>query len=1282
KRAEARGLTDAELAREKAAVEGEQDDEQRQRREARRVDAERIKDELKDFRAPELETDKAVEAKRAVELLKAQKALQKVQKEAQKANRNIDKDEGVEPKAYVLEVTGAEDMDEKVQRDIENDLRTLKTRAFLSEVGDVGGADYEATLGRHIGVGAYNSVNSLSLATAGAALVDRDVVDVLGIAGAAQVLARRLRNDLTDEELAQAREALEAFHADEVMQRSKTALDAAKEWTDVAKSVEIDAASDGHDLAEAQELNARRRDAIEKAQAIIGTALGEMESNAALVMALGQHKDEVQAALGNVSVDDAIRRARAIGLDRGDYQIARAGANTFLTVYGAGMDKLAKPVNRADLEQVRGALDIINGRADEDDWLPGGIANRPDLAMDTPAGSVPRLAEPFEAGDDLAQSIKDYIGGRTADGDPPAAILADLLSHDIVEQVGDRRADYFKALDAIAPLKGADGNMIRAESHQKAFEKLADTFVDGRYGNTRTPLHRQKIDVDQNAVDALHRALAAEPSGIAAFKPVGELDHRDQRALRDVFARDVARSDHETESMRAKLHELKDAEPEREVEDMFGVGTNPAWTEWKQQRDELAEQIGKSELTWPKYAKVMGGPKHAYAAMQDVVRSKVLQEFHQHYNTLNPDGALKLGRTVVRGNLNHLDAVDPAAREKRLEQHRQMVDSLRERVAGRYASGAVSDRIERTREAMEAAQQSQMGFFASMPEEAAEKAIEPDERYTLGHAVERQIGGMMPIVGQNFKPDRPTRLWQASMNGRFINQQRAVKLIEHNKRLALAQGVGSGKTVIGLAGFTHLHERGKAKRGLFLVPGIVQGQFSGEALRYLEPGKYKWAIDPGASREERIASYKDPETHFAVVTHQAFRDDMIHLGADQADITNTEMRAKLDAMTPAERKDWMRSVMDKAGISYDYLNVDEGHDLLNRAGKANSALSNVIDALSANTPYYVNATADPTKNDASEAYDVLRKMDPERYPDRGAFMRKYGVNTGASREALRHEMARYFYPGRIDPGVQANKREETVPLSDAQRAAVRAADEAAANARLARMRGQVDVEAIKTLSPKRFENVDPARHEEIAKHLQPHIGLLKQSAVDRALNGGADNAKTAKLVDIAREYRGRPGVVFARSRDAVRHVADALQKEGHRVISITGGDSPTEKDRKKLAVRPEKGEAEADILVCSDAAAVGLNAQRGSWLAQYDTPDTAKTHAQRIGRINRLGQENDIDLIDLVGDHPAERRARRRLAEKYDLRDIMTSPLEGLDDTGLSGYLNRVRAKREQANLF
>ena len=87
----------------------------------------------------------------------------------------------------------------------------------------------------------------------------------------------------------------------------------------------------------------------------------------------------------------------------------------------------------------------------------------------------------------------------------------------------------------------------------------------------------------------------------------------------------------------------------------------------------------------------------------------------------------------------------------------------------------------------------------------------------------------------------------------------------------------------------------------------------------------------------------------------------------------------------------------------------------------------------------------------------------------------------------------------------------------------------------------------------------------------------------------------------------------------------------------------------------------------------------------YVTDDfivTHNTHHQRNGRIDRLGQKNDVELIDLVADHPSERRARDRLLKKDELRGILTSPMEGLDDSGLAAYLNKARMDREQGGLF
>lgn len=1274
------GLTDKELESEAAKVKEAKDAQltEGQRRAAieRGQTAQQVTKELKAIREPIAPKPDAVlaDAKKAVELLKAQKKLKQVQSKVRDANAEINKS-AAEPKAYVIEYKDDPDADKKIAEDLSNDLRTAQTTAFLSEFHRLAGPDPTQTLGKHIGIGAYNSVNSLALATGGAALIDRSVVDVLGIAGAAQVLARRIHADLPDQVQA-ITDGMQDFHMHRYMEASQDALSQARDLMDAAKEIELGEAANGADLLVAQELNARRRRAVGDAQKILGQALGEMEANAALVVALKQgKKNQFEVSLGKTGIEQAIQQVRAIGLQRGDYTINHTAGDTFLTVNAAGLDRLSQPIAREDIQQVQRNLSIIRGEHDEDGWLPQGVANRPDLAMDARPGVAPRLAEQFEPAADLHQSLRDYIGGRAADGDAPGDIVADIQSAAFFDKVGPGRADeYRQALDAVAPLRGQDGSMQRAETLADQFDQYADNFVADRHGGKRSTLNKQQFAVDQHSVDALHRALSEHPAGVVAYKQVGELTSQDQRALREHFHRNIAKESPEAGQLRADLEAHTAAEPERESEDMFGeVSPNPEHAAWTSRRDELAGKANAASLDWQKYVAAMGGQERAYEAIQDLIRSDVGRSFAEAHNKLKPDAPLKLGKTVIRNNLNHLDATDQAAREKREQEHRALADSLRERSQGRYASGAVSDKLDQAREQREAFEQAQMGFFSADEAPAATDApLGGDERHTLGHAAERQVAGMMGVVGQNFKPGQPTKLWNATMSGgKNAARQRLVKLVDQNERVVAAFGTGSGKSLLQLASFTHAHAQGKAKRGIALVPSAVQGQFMGEAIRYLEPGKYNLHIQPGASREERIAAYKNPEHHFAVMTHQAFRDDMLHLGAKHAGVSPAEMGDRLNSMSRGERKQWMRDLMDREGINFDYLTVDESQNALNRAGKENSGQANIIDAMGDNARFLLHASGDPVKNDASEVFDLLSKMDPKRYSDRGAFMRRYGADTLASKDALRREMARHVYPSRIDPDVQAQKKESVVKLSAGQRQALKELDGHFANARLAHMQGKVDVDAARAISPSSFEGVPDDQHEKTARDLQQSLGIMKSSAVRRVLATHPDNPVVDDIAKHASERKGKPGVVFAHSLEQVRMIAERLEKEGHRVATLTGGDSSTEKDRKRQQFQPESGEAQADILVASDAGATGLNLQRGQWLYQADTPDTAMTHAQRRGRIFRTGQKNDVELIDGVPDHPEVHKARDRLTKKYGLREMMTSPLEGLDDTGVAHFIRQ-----------
>jgi hypothetical protein len=1284
-RAEAAGAKPEEVKAEAEAARGPLSEAQRKAAIANGETAKIIRDNMEMLRdgdqmaklAPQM-----VEAKKSLDLLKLEKQLKMAEAKAREARKDI-AGATEEPKAFILEVDEAQ-VDEKVAEDIANDLRTISTRAFLAEAGKAG---TRAQMARHIGSGAYNSVNALALTAGGAALVDRSVVDVLGVGGAATVLARRLATDLSPEEFKAVGEGVEDFHLSHYMAASEEAIGRAKELQDAAREMELGAAEHGEDLAAMQEINRKRGEALAESRKVLGTALGEMEANAALVLAMkgGKSDKPLEVSLGEVSTESAISQLRAIGLQRGDYTLETAAGNRVVQIKPQGLDRLAAPVNRADLEQVRRNLDIISGVHDEDNWLPIGFANRPDLGADIKPGAAPSLAVPFGPGPDLEAGIRDYIGGRAADGDTPADIVADLQSADFFRKVGpDRSAAYRAALDKLAPLTDDGGTLQQAEALRPAFESMADAFVADRYGADRSPLHRQTFAVDDTAADALHRALAAEPAGVAAYKPIGEMTPHDQRALREHFAKHIAKESPEAAGLRHTLERLESSEPEREVEDMFGdKGTSPEWTAWSQQKADLSAQVSAASVTWPKYVEAMHGPEKAYAAMQDVIRSSVSRGFADNYNRLKPDAPLKVGRAAIRENLNHLDAVDPKARDARLAKERALTDSLRDRVAGKYASGSVRDKLDRARDEEAGLAAAQMGFFSSDEAPAgAEAALEGDERWTLGHAAERQIAGLMPTVGANFKPGQPVRLGKPEMSGgKNAPRQRAIKMVEANKRAVLSFGTGSGKTAIGLGAFTHLHAKGKVKRGLFLAPSIAQGGFGADALKYLKPGAYKWHCQPGAGREERLAAYRDPSNHFAVMTHQAFRDDMLHLGAGHAGISEEEMSGQLATMDRKGRADWLRGVMRREGISFDYLNVDEGHDTLNRKGKENSGLANVVDAMGDIASHYVSASADPVKNDYSEAFSLLSKMDPERYTDEAAFTRRYGVDTLAAKDSLRRELARFQYPSKIDPDITATRSERKVEVTPAQRADLEALDGHMAAARIARMQGKVDVAALKAISPSSFEGVPADQHEALAGELSKSLGILKQTAVRHLLDSHPEGGKIEEISKVAREHAGKPGVVFAHSLEAVEGLRKRLASEGYRVGTITGKDSARDKAKRIAEFNPAAGAADLDIMICSDAGATGANLQSGRWLANFDTPMTAKTHAQRNGRINRIGQTNDVDLIDLVTDHPEEARNRDRLTRKYALRDMMTTPMESLDDTGLAHFIRQRQIARAEGGV-
>jgi hypothetical protein len=559
-----------------------------------------------------------------------------------------------------------------------------------------------------------------------------------------------------------------------------------------------------------------------------------------------------------------------------------------------------------------------------------------------------------------------------------------------------------------------------------------------------------------------------------------------------------------------------------------------------------------------------------------------------------------------------------------------------------------------------------------------------DGRKGLGMALEGQIYGAMPDAAKPFEGmTKGVKLAKGlSMDGQFVNQQRGIKAAVQLKRIGLFYGAGSGKSAIMLGTATELHAKGQLKKTIMAVPSVVQAQFGAEAARFVDPTSgFHVHARPGETFEERLAAYKDPDKHAIVVTHQALRDDTLklvgkHLGLDPEKTHDFIMSTPKPELAKA-----VKAAFDAEGINYNSLMVDEGHNALNRKGKQDSALARIIDAHGHSAEHYIGATGSPVKNDPSEAFDWLQKIDPQRYPEgkRDEFLRRYGVDSAMTRRSLKQELTRYFFADRVHPGISANHQEIHLPLSASQQTAIDDVDRAITKLRT----GDADTQKwARVLAPNAFEGKPEEQWPEIAEAVKKANGTFGDSRREQIINAHpGENAKVSKAVELAKQYvkAGKPMVIFAHRLQSVQQLHAELAKAGLKVASMTGADSSAAKGIKAAQFQGAPGVApSADVIVLSDAAATGLNLQRGKALIHLDQPMTFMCHQQRSARINRLGQTEDVDIINLLADHDYDKRARARVKRKEELADIYQSPVGYVDDTGLAESLSTTRKKRMQ----
>ena len=171
-------------------------------------------------------------------------------------------------------------------------------------------------------------------------------------------------------------------------------------------------------------------------------------------------------------------------------------------------------------------------------------------------------------------------------------------------------------------------------------------------------------------------------------------------------------------------------------------------------------------------------------------------------------------------------------------------------------------------------------------------------------------------------------------------------------------------------------------------------------------------------------------------------------------------------------------------------------------------------------------------------------------------------------------------------------------------------------------------------------------------------------------------------------------MVFTQYTDTMDFLREELRKDADSRLmcfSGRGGEVPSVDGTWRRISRDDAKrrflEGEADVLLCTDAAAEGLNFQFCGAMINYDMPWNPMRVEQRIGRIDRLGQQHGtIRIVNLHYEGTVETDVYRALRERIGLFETVVGRLQPIlarlpgviSETVLSG---REREEAERARV-
>lgn len=465
------------------------------------------------------------------------------------------------------------------------------------------------------------------------------------------------------------------------------------------------------------------------------------------------------------------------------------------------------------------------------------------------------------------------------------------------------------------------------------------------------------------------------------------------------------------------------------------------------------------------------------------------------------------------------------------------------------------------------------------------------------------------LVNQHQRRRNPTRGLAGGKVNLIPHQLYIAHEVGHRyaPRVLLADEVGLGKTIE--AGMI-IHQQllsGRAHRVLILLPETLQHQWLVEMLR-------RFNLHFSLFDEERcIEAFADAENPFE---------------------TEQLVICSLDFLRKKRRR--FEQVLE---AEWDLLVVDEAHHL-EWSEEAPSRAYEMVEALAEQVPGVLLLTATPDQLGHQSHFARLRLLDPERFYDYDAFLAEeqaYGQVASAAQELLNGETL-----SNEAKQILSNQL-EGLDLSDSaarQQAVAKLLDQHGTGRVLFR-NSRANIQGF----PERHLNVYPMALPEQYKTAIKVMGMMGGNGGDlqiRALRYlypekifqqfEGDNATWTQfdprvewLLELLLSARQQKVLVICSEAATAIALEEALRtREGIRGAVFHEGMSILERD--KASAYFAQAEGGAQVLLCSEIGSEGRNFQFASHLVLFDLPLNPDLLEQRIGRLDRIGQQNTVEI--------------------------------------------------------